>query len=240
PRPRRPRSPRPRPPPPRSPPRRPRRPDPGRLILAARRAAAPQGAHRRGRADGRDPDGPPSSSVRDLRDRQGSDAPSGGRRIRPSTVARRADEDATRHTRSLCDRDRLFLMRSRTWTTVDGAPPRTRRPLHASATRPGIPRPLSSGAFVMSHRTLPPESDARPLSLSRRTLMAATAAAVPAGAVALGAAPALADPTVTDGETRVVDVPLADAPLVEADGVQVRDLPEQPGTMVGVTWPSES
>ena len=92
----------------------------------------------------------------------------------------------------------------------------------------------------MSHRTLPPESDARPLSLSRRTLMAATAAAVPAGAVALGAAPALADPTVTDGETRVVDVPLADAPLVEADGVQVRDLPEQPGTMVGVTWPSES
>jgi uncharacterized protein with LGFP repeats len=73
--------------------------------------------------------------------------------------------------------------------------------------------------------------------------MAATAAAVPAGAVGaavLGAAPALADPTVTDGETRVVDVPLADVELVDADGAQVRDLPQQPGTMVGVTWPSEA
>jgi len=95
----------------------------------------------------------------------------------------------------------------------------------------------------MSHRTLPPESDARPSGLSRRTLMAATAAAVPAGvagAAVLSAAPALADPAVTDGETRVVDVPLADVELVDADGAQVRDLPQQPGTMVGVTWSNET
>ena len=38
--------------------------------------------------------------------------------------------------------------------------------------------------------------------------------------------------------TRIVDVPLTEVPLVEADGVQVRDLPEQPATMVGVTWES--
>ena len=92
----------------------------------------------------------------------------------------------------------------------------------------------------MSKRNLStvPE-DRRAVSLTRRTLMAATAAAVPAGAVALSAAPALADPSVTGGETRVVDVPLAQTELVDADGDQVRDLPEQPGTMVGVTWPHE-
>ena len=92
----------------------------------------------------------------------------------------------------------------------------------------------------MSQRNPSPESDDRPSLLSRRTLMAATAAALPAGAVALSAAPALADPSVQDGETRVVDVPLADAELVEAGGAQVRDLAEQPATMVGVTWPREN
>src|SRR5699024_8592951 len=42
------------------------------------------------------------------------------------------------------------------------------------------------------------------------------------------------------GETRILDVPLADAELVDVDGTQVRDLPEQPATMVGTTWPADS
>ncbi|WP_169928786.1 S-layer homology domain-containing protein [Brachybacterium ginsengisoli] len=78
-----------------------------------------------------------------------------------------------------------------------------------------------------------------PVVLARRTLFAVTAAAVPALSVGLTVAPALADPTVTDGETRILDVPLAEVQLVEADDVQVRDLPEQPATMVGVTWPTD-
>lgn len=90
----------------------------------------------------------------------------------------------------------------------------------------------------MSQRHLPPVTDASS-SLSRRTLLAATAAAVPAGAAVLTAAPALADPTVTGGETRIVDVPLAGAPLVDVEGAEVRDLTEQPATMVGVTWPED-
>jgi hypothetical protein len=92
----------------------------------------------------------------------------------------------------------------------------------------------------MSQRNPSPGPDAHPSALSRRTLLAATAAALPAGAVALSAAPALADPTVDGGETRVVDVQLADAELVETDGAQARELPEQPATMVGVTWPHET
>ena len=91
----------------------------------------------------------------------------------------------------------------------------------------------------MSKRSLPPATDApRPSSLSRRGLLAA-AAAVPAGAAVLSAAPAIADPTVTGGETRIVDVPLKDVPLVEADGAEVRDLAEQPATMIAATWPAD-
>src|SRR5699024_7373818 len=100
------------------------------------------------------------------------------------------------------------------------------------------PHPLDPGAVPMSQRHLPPAPVPAPLSaVSRRTLLAATAAAVPAGAAVLGTAPALADPSVTDGETRLVDVPLAEVPLVEADGAQVRDLADRPATMAGVTWP---
>lgn len=76
--------------------------------------------------------------------------------------------------------------------------------------------------------------------LSRRGLLAATAVSVPVvGAIGLTILPAHADPTVTDGETRVVDVPLGDVPLIEVDGLEVRDLTDQPATMVGVTWPAE-
>ncbi|MGP5305348.1 S-layer homology domain-containing protein [Brachybacterium alimentarium] len=76
--------------------------------------------------------------------------------------------------------------------------------------------------------------------LSRRALLAATAAAVPGTAAVLSAAPAIADPTVADGDTRVVDVPLDDAKTLDVEGVTTRDLPEQPATMVGVTWPEGS
>ena len=90
----------------------------------------------------------------------------------------------------------------------------------------------------MSQRHLPPASAPTPLStVSRRTLLAATAATVPVGAAVLSAAPALADPSVTDGETRLVDVPLVEVPLVEVDSAQARDLADQPATMAGVTWP---
>lgn len=92
----------------------------------------------------------------------------------------------------------------------------------------------------MSQRNTSPDPSARPRTLSRRGLMAASAAALPAGALALSAAPALADPTVTDGETRVIDVPLTEAESVEVDGARVRDLPEQPCTMVGLTWPLDT
>ncbi|ATG51304.1 hypothetical protein CFK38_07015 [Brachybacterium vulturis] len=92
----------------------------------------------------------------------------------------------------------------------------------------------------MSQRHLPPATDASSsASLTRRTLLAATAAAVPTGAALFGAAPALADPSVTDGETRIVDVPLAEVPLGEVDGAPTRELAEQPATMVGVTWPDD-
>ena len=92
----------------------------------------------------------------------------------------------------------------------------------------------------MSKRSLPPATDAHgPAPLSRRGLLAATAA-LPVGAAVLASAPAaLADPTVTGGETRIVDVPLADAALIDVDGAQARDLTEQPATMVGVTWSNE-
>lgn len=76
-------------------------------------------------------------------------------------------------------------------------------------------------------------------TLSRRTLLAATAASIPTGAVMLSAPPALADPSVSGGETRIVDLPLVDVPLVEVEGAEVRDLAEQPATMVGVTWPED-
>ncbi len=74
--------------------------------------------------------------------------------------------------------------------------------------------------------------------LSRRALLTATAVGVPTAAALATAAPALADPAVTDGETRIVEVPLAEAPLVEADGARVRELADQPATMIGVTWPA--
>ncbi|WP_114853770.1 S-layer homology domain-containing protein [Brachybacterium sp. YJGR34] len=93
--------------------------------------------------------------------------------------------------------------------------------------------------------------DASPLPArtgpSRRALLAATAVGVPVAA-ALGGAPAAADPArpadpadpaVTGGETRILDIPLADAPLVEAEGTEVRELAQQPATMVGVTWPAD-
>ncbi|WP_422115335.1 N-acetylmuramoyl-L-alanine amidase [Brachybacterium sp. UNK5269] len=73
--------------------------------------------------------------------------------------------------------------------------------------------------------------------LSRRALLTATAVGVPTAAALATAAPALADPSVTDGQTRIVEVPLAEAPLVEVDGARVRELAEQPATMIGVTWP---
>lgn len=95
----------------------------------------------------------------------------------------------------------------------------------------------------MPKRHLPPARHGRDTGsshLSRRALFATTAFGVPAAVTALSMAPAVADPSVTDGETRILDVPLIDSELVEADGVQVRDLPEQPATMVGVTWPAES
>lgn len=85
------------------------------------------------------------------------------------------------------------------------------------------------------------ENAAGGFRLSRRGLFAATtAAAIPAAAAVTLAPPAVADPTVTDGETRILDVPLADYELVDTDQGQARDLPEQPATMVGVTWPLES
>src|SRR5699024_11803955 len=99
-----------------------------------------------------------------------------------------------------------------------------RRPHPASSSRPG--------AVPMSQRHLPPASAPAPLStVSRRTLLAASAATVPVGAAVLSAAPALADPSVTDGETRLVDVPLVEVPLVEVDSAQARDLADQPATM---------
>src|SRR5699024_11554755 len=76
-----------------------------------------------------------------------------------------------------------------------------RRPHPASSSRPG--------AVPMSQRHLPPASAPTPLStVSRRTLLAATAATVPVGAAVLSAAPALADPSVTDRRA-----PLADGAL---------------------------
>lgn len=97
----------------------------------------------------------------------------------------------------------------------------------------------------MSQRYLPPATDAgldRTPSpgVSRRALLTATAVGASATGVVIGAGPAVADPSVTGGETRVVDVPLAEAPLLEVDGAEVRDLAEQPATMVGVTWPAET
>lgn len=92
-------------------------------------------------------------------------------------------------------------------------------------------RPLSSA------RSNPTTSSG---ALSRRGLFAATAIGLPATALLGTVAPAAADPSVPDGETRIVDLPLADAALVDADGVQVRDLPEQPATMIGVTWATGS
>ncbi|MGP9539724.1 S-layer homology domain-containing protein [Brachybacterium sp. AOP43-C2-M15] len=104
--------------------------------------------------------------------------------------------------------------------------------------------PASRPASLPAARAVAAPTAARPLtSLSRRALLAGTAAtavAVPAGAAVLAPAPALADPAVTDGRTRVVDVPLAEVPLVEEDGAAVRDLAEQPATMIGVTWPPET
>ncbi|MEE1618227.1 S-layer homology domain-containing protein [Brachybacterium sp. J153] len=92
----------------------------------------------------------------------------------------------------------------------------------------------------MSQRSLPPASapQSSTSALSRRGLLAAAAVAVPGASLALSAAPANADPAVTGGETRVVDVPLSEAELIEVDGAPVRDLPQQPATMVGVTWPA--
>ena len=78
------------------------------------------------------------------------------------------------------------------------------------------------------------------LRLSRRALFATTAAAIPAAAAVTLAPPAVADPTVTDGETRILDMPLADYELVDTDQGQARNLPGQPATMIGVTWPLES
>lgn len=77
---------------------------------------------------------------------------------------------------------------------------------------------------------------------SRRAVLAASAAAavIPAAGTVLVATPALADPSVTGGETRIVDVPLADVALVDVEGAAARDLPEQPATMVGVTWPPDA
>ncbi|MFC7376035.1 S-layer homology domain-containing protein [Brachybacterium sp. GCM10030267] len=97
----------------------------------------------------------------------------------------------------------------------------------------------------MSQRNLPPATDStadsRPRSgMTRRTLFAATAVGVPAATAALSMSPAVADPSVTDGETRILDVPLADYALIDVDGGQARDLPEQPATMVGLTWPADS
>lgn len=93
----------------------------------------------------------------------------------------------------------------------------------------------------MPQRHLPPATDIpSPRSLPRRALLAAAAAAVPTGAVVMNSAPALADPSATEGGTGIVDLPLAEAEQVDVDGVLVRDLPEQPGTMVGTTWPDDS
>lgn len=92
----------------------------------------------------------------------------------------------------------------------------------------------------MSTRNIPPAPDTRRISpLSRRGLLVA-AASVPAGAAVLSTAPALADPSVTDGETRIVDIALADVPLLDDSDAQVRDLADQPATMVGVTWPNDN
>lgn len=82
------------------------------------------------------------------------------------------------------------------------------------------------------------DSTASPLS--RRALLATTALGVPLAVTAVTSAPALADPAVSGGETRIVDVPLADVEQVDAEGIQVRDLPDQPATMVGATWPDDS
>lgn len=92
----------------------------------------------------------------------------------------------------------------------------------------------------MSTRNIPPAPDtSRRTPLSRRGLFVA-AASVPAGAAVLSAAPALADPSVKDGETRIVDIPLAEVPLSGDGDAQVRELADQPATMVGVTWPNDT
>lgn len=90
-------------------------------------------------------------------------------------------------------------------------------------------RPLTNGPADHSSRSGP----------SRRALLGAAAVALPAASAALGAAPALADPSVSGGETRIVDVPLEECERIDAEGKRVRDLPEQPATMVGVTWPPD-
>ena len=95
----------------------------------------------------------------------------------------------------------------------------------------------------MSQRPCPPvrEDHARTASLlSRRALLATTALGVPLAITAIASAPAFADPAATGGETRIVDVPLEGLEQVDAEGAQVRDLPDQPATMVGVTWPDDS
>lgn len=84
------------------------------------------------------------------------------------------------------------------------------------------------------------DHDSTASPLSRRALLATTALGVPLAVTAVTSAPASADPAVSGGETRIVDVPLAAVEQVDAEGIQVRDLPDQPATMVGATWPDDS
>lgn len=117
------------------------------------------------------------------------------------------------------------------------------------STRRVDPAPGADASTSPSLTTVPSGDDVSGLPAherarrpSRRAVLAASAAAaaLPTIGSVLVAAPAVADPAVADGETRVVDIPLADADLIDLDGTAVREIPDQPATMVGVTWPVDA
>ncbi|EWS82068.1 hypothetical protein BF93_14540 [Brachybacterium phenoliresistens] len=85
----------------------------------------------------------------------------------------------------------------------------------------------------------PSPHGARGPVLSRRGLLAASAAVVPAATIGLAAPAAVADPEVTGGRTRRRRVPLADAERRTADGAVIRRVSDAPATMVGLTWDAD-
>lgn len=83
----------------------------------------------------------------------------------------------------------------------------------------------------------PARSDAtRRDGLSRRGLLAATAAGVPAAFVIAASKPAHADPSVTGGDTRITEHELQAVGAVDEGGAPAREITDVLATMVGVTW----